>query len=182
MASLPRGQRWHVRQKTILVDRETLAYRPCVGIFLLNAEKKIWIGKRDEKTLFDAHLYDSKHLWQLPQGGIDAGESPRHAYQRELYEETGIQQFEIIQEYPDWLYYDLPDHLIGKALGEQFRGQKQKWFAARFLGKDEDIDLTKHSPPEFTHWRWIEQEELTELAVPFKVEVYKKVLTAFRKC
>jgi putative (di)nucleoside polyphosphate hydrolase len=163
-----------------LVDRERLVYRPCVGAFLLNADKKVWIGKRDEKLLADAHLYQKKHLWQLPQGGIDAGETPKQALTRELFEETGVKNFEIIGTHPDWLTYDLPDHLIGKALKGGFRGQSQKWFAANFLGEGTEINLNAHKSPEFTDWRWADLDELLDCVVPFKLGIYKKVVAAFR--
>lgn len=162
------------------MDRSALAYRPCVGIFLLNKDKQVWIGKRDQRLLTDAHLYEKKHLWQLPQGGIDEDESPRDALTRELLEETGIQNFMVLAEHPNWLSYELPDHLIGKALKGNFRGQKQKWFAAQFLGDDKEINLHTHCEPEFTQWRWCAPQELLDLVVPFKHDIYKKVLEGFK--
>lgn len=161
------------------VNKTALVYRPCVGIFLLNEDKKIWVGKRDGKLLSDAHLYHPKHLWQLPQGGIDEGEAPEEALKRELFEETGITQFEILATHPDWLNYDLPDHLIGKALQGNFKGQTQKWFAIKFLGNENEINLNAQTPPEFIQWRWVAINALLDFVVPFKHDTYKKVIAAF---
>jgi putative (di)nucleoside polyphosphate hydrolase len=115
----------------------------------------------------------------MPQGGIDEGETPEQAVMRELKEEIGTGKAEIIRAHPDWLAYDLPPHLIGVALHGKFRGQKQKWFALRFTGKDSDIDLRTHEP-EFATWRWVSMEELPRLIVPFKRNTYKKVIAAFK--
>lgn len=162
------------------MKEENLIYRPCVGVFLFNEAGLVFLGQRDEKNLIDAQLYKKKHLWQLPQGGIDEGEEPKKAFARELFEETGITKFEIIAEYPSWLSYDLPNHLIGKALENKFIGQRQKWFAARFLGVDSDINLKAHSPAEFVGWRWAHIDELLELVVPFKADIYKKLTAEFK--
>ncbi len=169
------------------MDKAHLTYRPCVGIFLLNGQarasahdnKKIWQGKRDAHTLVDAHLFEEKHLWQMPQGGIDEGETPQEALRRELYEETGITQFEILAQHPRWLTYDLPDHLIGKALKGGFRGQRQQWFAIKFLGEDDQINLNADTTPEFTAWRWASLDEVLDQVVPFKQEIYKEVCAHF---
>jgi len=117
--------------------------------------------------------------WQMPQGGIDEGEDARAALFRELREETGTDKAEIIAEMEDWITYDLPPHLVGVAFHGRYRGQKQKWFALRFLGEDRDIDLATHHP-EFSSWKWVEMEQLLGLIVPFKRDTYAKVIAAFR--
>jgi putative (di)nucleoside polyphosphate hydrolase len=147
-----------------------LPYRPCVGIMLINSEGKVFAGKRIDQTL---------EGWQMPQGGIDKGESPRDAALRELMEEAGTDKCEIIAEREDWLTYDLPAHLIGVALRGKYRGQKQKWFLARFTGKDSDIDLHTHEP-EFCDWKWFGLDELPGLIVPFKRPTYEAVIAGFR--
>jgi putative (di)nucleoside polyphosphate hydrolase len=146
-----------------------LPYRPCVGIMLFNKDGKVFVGKRIDQTV---------EGWQMPQGGIDDGETPRQAVLRELGEEVGTDKAEIIGEMDDWLTYDLPEHLIGVAFHGKYRGQRQKWFALRFTGKDSDIDLTAHDP-EFSAYQWATLEDLPGLIVPFKRETYKAVIAAF---
>ena len=141
-----------------------LPYRPCVGIMLFNRDGKVFAGKRIDQTV---------EGWQLPQGGIDDGESPRAHALRELKEEAGTDNCEIIAELPGWLTYDLPAHLVGIAFKGKYRGQKQKWFLARFTGKDSDIDLTAHEP-EFSSFQWVSLDALPDLIVPFKRETYKQ--------
>jgi putative (di)nucleoside polyphosphate hydrolase len=160
------------------VDPTTLPYRPCVGIMVLNTDRRIWVGQRAD-TPGDAEGRGT--WWQMPQGGIDADEDPKGAAIRELREETSIKSVEIIAETPGWLFYDLPPHLVGKAWGGRFRGQRQKWFAARFFGDESEIDLGNPESPhvEFIGWRWCTAEELPERIVPFKREVYLEVLRAF---
>lgn len=148
-----------------------LPYRPCVGIMLLNRDGKVFVGKRIDQTV---------EGWQMPQGGIDKGESPRQAALRELQEEVGTAKAEIIAEMEDWLTYDLPAHLVGIAFHGKFRGQKQKWFALRFTGTDSDIDLTAHEP-EFSEWKWLTLDALPDVIVPFKRDTYAAVIRAFRK-
>jgi putative (di)nucleoside polyphosphate hydrolase len=146
-----------------------LPYRPCVGMMMFNREGGIFVGKRIDQTL---------ESWQMPQGGIDKGEDSHAAVMRELKEEVGTTNVKILREHPEWLFYDLPEHLIGVALEGKFRGQKQKWFALRFLGKDKEIRIaTKH--PEFSDWKWVAPDELLELIVPFKRDIYAKVIAAF---
>ena len=147
-----------------------LPYRPCVGIMLVNKSGKVFAGKRIDQTV---------EGWQMPQGGIDKGESPRQAALRELLEEAGTDKAEIIAELPDWLTYDLPEHLIGVAFHGKFRGQKQKWFLMRFTGEDNDIDLYAHEP-EFSDWKWFGLDELPGLIVPFKRPTYEAVIDGFR--
>ena len=153
------------------------AYRPCVGVMLLNAQGLVWIGRRFQKQNDDG----VGHWWQMPQGGIDAGEEPAVAAMRELEEETAVRSAEIIAEAPDWYNYDLPEHLIGHSWKGKYRGQTQKWFAMRFTGQDSEINL---APPghkqEFNQWRWAKMNEMLDLIVPFKKPVYEKVIAAFR--
>jgi putative (di)nucleoside polyphosphate hydrolase len=147
-----------------------LPYRPCVGIMLLNREGKVFVGKRIDQTV---------EGWQMPQGGIDKGETPIQAALRELLEETGTDKAEIIAEMDDWLTYELPKHLIGVAFHGKYKGQKQKWFALRFTGEDADINLTAHEP-EFSSFQWVEMDRLAALIVPFKRDTYKAVIAAFQ--
>jgi putative (di)nucleoside polyphosphate hydrolase len=161
-----------------MIDPSALPYRPCVGIMLLNADGHIWLGQRRNLVL-------TSGKWQMPQGGIDPDESPATAALRELAEETGATEVEILREASKWLHYDLPPELVGRALGGRYRGQRQKWFAMRFLGKDSDFNI--HHPPggleaEFDAWRWAAPAELPELIVPFKRAVYEAVLDEFSQC
>jgi len=149
-----------------------LPYRPCVGITLINAAGLIFAGQR---------LDSDVPAWQMPQGGIDADERPRDAALRELWEETGVTAdlVEAIAKTPDWVTYDLPDHLLGKVWGGKYRGQRQKWFLYRFTGTDDHIRIdTAH--PEFSRWRWISAQEMLASIVPFKRDVYAQVIAAFR--
>ncbi len=144
-------------------DPSYLPYRLNVGIVLFGPPGCVFVGER--KNVPGA--------WQLPQGGIDDGEDPRHAAWRELAEETGTDRAELIGEHPDWLVYDLPPHLLGVAWDGKFRGQRQKWFAFRFTGLDADIRLDADPHPEFSAWRWVELAALPALAVPFKRHIYQ---------
>lgn len=153
-----------------------LPYRPCVGIMLLNSSNKVWIGRRAMKRSVQQ---DEPGSWQMPQGGIDEGEDPLPAALRELEEETGISDVEVIGQTEDWLTYDLPEHLVGKALKGKYCGQKQKWFAMRYLGDDSAIDLSKAEDDEFDDWRWEDAAELPGLIIEFKRPVYEQVVAAF---
>lgn len=162
-------------------DIEKLPYRPCVGVALFNDRGEVWIGRRSDKN---AEGEGEGHWWQMPQGGLDKGEDPYEAALRELYEETSIRDVSLIREAPGWLTYDLPPDLVSKSWGGKYRGQKQKWFALRFEGKEKDIDVLhpgggKHKS-EFSAWRWEKLERLPELIVPFKRSVYEGVVAAFR--
>ncbi len=149
---------------------EDLPYRPCVGVMLINRDGFVLVGRRIDQTV---------EGWQMPQGGIDDGETPVEAALRELEEEIGTNKAEPIREMKDWLAYDLPQHLLGIALHGRFRGQRQKWIAMRFLGTDADIDIkTEH--PEFAQWKWLAMEALPRLIVPFKRDTYEKVIAEFQ--
>ncbi len=150
--------------------RAPLAYRPCVGIVLLNSRGEVFVGRRLD-TRYDA--------WQMPQGGIDAGEEPRQAALRELAEEIGTNEVEIIAETEDWLDYDLPGELMGEVWGGAYRGQTQKWFVARFKGEDADIDIDT-ALPEFREWKWAPFDELPANIVPFKRRIYETLVERFR--
>jgi putative (di)nucleoside polyphosphate hydrolase len=156
---------------------DDMPYRPCVGIMLLNARGEAWIGRRLPKWVGDK----SAHIWQMPQGGIDKRETPLEAAFRELQEETSVTSAELIGEIPGWLSYDLPDDLLGVALKGKYRGQKQRWFAMRFTGKEREIDIKprKGLKAEFDQWRWEAPENLPSLIVPFKRKIYEDVVGAF---
>ena len=152
---------------------EALPYRPCVGILLLNAADRVFVGRRIDTAK------EGENIWQMPQGGIDKGETPAAAALRELREEIGTDKAEIIAESRQWLRYDLPPHLLGKVWKGRYRGQKQRWFALRFLGRDGDIDLnTEH--PEFDAWQWVELDDLPNLVIPFKRDTYRAVVSEFK--
>ena len=157
---------------------EHLPYRPCVGVMLLNSACKVWIGRRADA---DPKRQRYGSWWQMPQGGIDKGEDPAPAALRELQEETGITSAEIIAESASWLTYDLPPELQGKAWKGRYRGQKQKWFAMRFTGQEDEITLDHGTGvhPEFDAWRWADMSEISNLIVPFKRAVYKQVIAEF---
>ena len=156
---------------------EITAYRPCVGIMLLNSKGEAWIGRRFEKQNDDG----IGKWWQMPQGGIDEGEDLLAAAKRELYEETGVTSVSVIAESKDWHTYDLPEHLIGKSWKGKYRGQKQKWFVFRFEGDDSEITLKlPGQKQEFDEWRWAKMDELLDVIIPFKREVYTSVLAEFR--
>jgi putative (di)nucleoside polyphosphate hydrolase len=154
-------------------------YRPCVGIMLLNREGLVFVGRRRSKKVTDLA---TGHEWQMPQGGIDAGEEPYQAALRELREETNVSSTTLLAESPDWYTYDLPVDVSKKAWKGRFQGQRQKWFALRFDGDESEIDIGAPAGghrPEFDAWRWEKIERLPELIIPFKRIVYEKVVATF---
>ncbi len=148
-----------------------LPFRPCVGIMMLNHEKKVFVAKRIDTRL---------EAWQMPQGGIDGEEKPEEAMMRELMEEIGTNNVEIIAESKDWHNYTIPDHLVAKLWGGKYQGQRQKWFLVRYRGKDGDINIATKDP-EFSSWKWAEAEKLPELIVPFKRALYAELVEEFRQ-
>jgi putative (di)nucleoside polyphosphate hydrolase len=155
-----------------------LPYRPSVGIMLINRSGLVWVGRRRPKWAGDR----AAHIWQMPQGGIIVGEDEHEAALRELEEETAVRSVELLAEARGWLTYDLPDALIGVALKGRYRGQRQKWFAMRFRGRDSEIDIGPRGgrKAEFDAWRWAVPAQLPDLIVPFKRQVYQDVLREFR--
>jgi len=149
--------------------RGRLPYRRGVGIALINRKGQVFVAER----------IDTPGAWQMPQGGLDRGERPRAAALRELKEETGIADVEVIAATPRWLRYDLPADLIGKVWKGKYRGQEQKWYLMRFLGRDRDIDLAAHHA-EFARWKWLRFERLPQVIVGFKRPIYEKVVAAFQ--
>lgn len=155
-----------------MIDAESLPYRPCVGVVLIDARGMVFAGQR---------LDSPSPAWQMPQGGIDEGEKPREAAYRELLEETGVtrDKVEFVGKVHGWVTYDLPPELLGRVWGGKYRGQKQKWFLFRFKGQDSDIKIGSDHP-EFSSWRWILADEMVESIVPFKRPVYEAVIRSFR--
>lgn len=153
------------------MNNDDYHYRRGVGVMLLNSPKQIWVGRRIDNT---------DEAWQMPQGGIDKGEEPWATALREVEEETGIPPHlvERIAEYPERLRYDLPPELQGKLWGGKWKGQLQDWYLCRFLGRDSDVNIaTKHA--EFNDWKWVEPAQLPDLIVPFKRDLYRRLLEEF---
>jgi len=166
-------------EKTL--SSEMLPYRACVGVAVFNLEGKVWIGRRHLRR--HDEIITSTKLWQLPQGGIDNGEDPLRAAYRELWEETGMHSVELAGESNGWIEYDLPNKLIGIALHGKYRGQRQKWFAMRFVGPLSEIainPLQTGNKVEFDDWTWVDLEEIPYMVVSFKQVVYEKVVAQFR--
>jgi putative (di)nucleoside polyphosphate hydrolase len=155
-----------------MIEPDSLPYRPCVGIVLIDARGLVFAGQR---------IDNPSPAWQMPQGGIDDGETPREAAYRELWEETGVtrDKVEFVGKTHGWVTYDLPPELLGKIWGGKYRGQRQKWFLFRFKGQDADVKIASEHP-EFSTWRWILVDEMVESIVPFKRAVYEEVIRSFR--
>lgn len=147
-----------------------LPYRPCVGVALANAENRLFAGQR----------IDTPGAWQMPQGGIDPGEDPQDTALRELLEETGVPAalVTVVARSPDWIRYDLPPHLVPRVWKGRYRGQKQLWYLVRFHGKDTDIRIDVPHP-EFSEWTWLAPQALLDRIVPFKRDVYARVMADF---
>jgi putative (di)nucleoside polyphosphate hydrolase len=152
-----------------IILRQNLAYRPGVGLAIINSNNLLFIGER----------IDSPGSWQMPQGGIDENEQPEEAVLREMKEEIGTDQATILAWSKEWLHYELPNALIPKLWNGKYRGQKQLWFLLRFIGNDSDINIhTEH--PEFSSWKWSDFDSVTDKIVPFKRKIYSKILAEFR--
>ena len=159
---------------------ESVPYRPCAGVAVFNRDGLVFIGRR----IGGSEHVDETHAWQMPQGGIDAGEDPWPAALRELYEETNIRSIERLGEIEEWLTYDIPRAIVGRAWGGKYRGQTQKWYALRFVGDQGEIDIAHPAgghDPEFVEWRWEPIENLPTMIVPFKRPVYERVVHEFAR-
>tara|TARA_B100001250_G_scaffold408039_1_gene429770 strand:+ start:1586 stop:2056 length:471 start_codon:yes stop_codon:yes gene_type:complete len=153
------------------MNEKKLPLRIGVGVIVLNDKNEVFVGKRKDNPI---------NKWQMPQGGINKNEDLLSAMKRELYEETSIKNIKVLKELNQWLSYELPKNLLGIIWQGKFRGQKQKWFIARFIGVESEINLnTKH--PEFIEWKWIKMDELPKVIVDFKKDVYKKLLIELKK-
>jgi len=156
------------------VNPDNIVYRKGIGLMIVNSSRKVWVGQR-----YDAKHLSSPHTWQMPQGGIDGTETPWQTALREMKEEIGTVNVRLIAESQDWISYDFPEELYSKLWGGRFYGQTQKWFLVEFLGDDAEIHInTRH--PEFIAWRWVDAHQLPDLIVPFKRNLYLKVLEEFK--
>ena len=145
---------------------KNLPLRLGVGIVLLNSDNKVFVGKRIDNPV---------NFWQLPQGGVDKNEDLLSAANRELKEETGVESVKLIKEIDNWLTYELPKNILGKIWKGKYRGQKQKWFIMRFVGNEEEINI-KTKNAEFIEWKWIDVNQLLNVVVSFKLDVYKSIV------
>jgi putative (di)nucleoside polyphosphate hydrolase len=148
-----------------------LPLRIGVGAIVLNNNNQVFVGKRKDNPI---------DKWQMPQGGVNNNEDLINAMRRELYEETSIKNIKILKEFDQWLEYELPHNLVGIIWKGKYRGQKQKWFVVRFIGKENEINL-KTEYPEFIEWKWVEMNELPKIIVDFKKDVYEKILLELKK-
>ncbi len=155
----------------------SLPYRANVGAVLFDRSGLVFVARRVDPL----RTQGDPGRWQLPQGGIDDGEEPAAAVVRELAEEIGTAKADIVGEHPEWLTYDFPPKLIGRALGGRYRGQRQRWYALRFTGVDGDIKLDQDPHPEFDAWRWTRLTELPGLAVEFKRPIYEELARSFSR-
>jgi len=147
-------------------------YRPNVGVVLFNHDGKVWLGRRNATA--------GPYNWQFPQGGVDAGEDLETAARRELQEETGVRSITLLARTEGWIVYDFPADHQGSKIAKGWKGQRQAWFAFRFEGTDDEVDLNAHGEQEFDAWRWADIDEATDLVVPFKRDAYTQVVAAFR--
>jgi putative (di)nucleoside polyphosphate hydrolase len=157
-------------------------YRPCVGIMLINAQGLVFVGSRANKTLRE-HVAQG-HEWQMPQGGIDAGEDPYPAALRELAEETNVTSVTLLAEASDWFTYDLPNDIAQEAWKGRYAGQTQKWFALRFTGDESEINILAPAgghKAEFDAWKWVPMADLPAMIIPFKRPVYERVVQEFAR-
>jgi len=158
------------------MTRKKSDYRPNVGVAIFNARGQIWLGKRFGE--------DGPYVWQCPQGGIDAGEKPKAAAKRELFEETGLKaaEMEYLGKIKGWLYYDFPPEILRKKKWQNKKiGQRQKWYAFRYFGDGSDVNLTAHGVQEFSEWRWADLESIGDTIVPFKRPVYEQLMVEFER-
>ena len=153
------------------MNKNNLPMRQGVGVIILNNQNKIFVGKRKDNPV---------DKWQMPQGGIDQGEDHLTAMKRELYEETSIKSIEVIKELEGYYEYMLPENLVGVIWKGKFKGQRQKWFVTKFVGNEKEINLNTKNP-EFIEWKWIIADELPNVIVKFKKEMYQKILFNIRK-
>ena len=167
-------------RRVMTIDPSTLPYRPCVGVMLVNADGRVFVGQRIDRATNSGGEGD---FWQMPQGGSDDGEDVTTAGLRELAEETGIgaDKIVILAQTREELFYDLPPELLGKLWKGKYRGQRQHWLLARFIGEDSDVRLDAHDPAEFCAFKWADTDELVDLIVPFKKRVYRAVIDEFRE-
>jgi len=153
------------------MTEKKLPLRIGVGVIVLNDENKVFVGKRKDNPV---------DKWQMPQGGVDENENFLNAMKRELYEETSIKSIKVLKELDGLFEYELPQNLLGIIWKGRFRGQRQKWFIARFIGKNNEINV-KTKKPEFIEWKWIKMDELPKVIVDFKKNVYEKILIELKK-
>ncbi len=145
---------------------KNLPLRLGVGVVLLNSDNKVFVGKRIDNPV---------NFWQMPQGGVNGNENLLYAANRELKEETGVESVKFIKEIDNWLTYELPKNLLGKIWKGKYRGQKQKWFIMRFVGNEEEINI-KTKNAEFLEWKWIDANQLLNVVIDFKLDVYKSIV------
>ncbi len=148
-------------------------YRPCAGAAVFNADGHVFVGCRIDQNPKD------DYAWQMPQGGLDAGEDPERGARRELYEETGIRSVTLLSASDNWLTYDFPPEILGKRF-KKHKGQAQRWYAYGFTGDDSEINLALHGKPEFRQWKWVPLMSIPVLIVPFKRGVYEAIVSAFK--